>query len=105
LYFSRSPIPFVRDGEPAFDQEPFQFFQHLGLYAYNKDFLVKLAETPTISLEHLEKLEQLKVLSLGYRIQVGVVAHATAGVDTPEDYERFVALWNAQNQIEQKYAA
>ena len=96
LYFSRSPIPFVRDGQPELTHEPFQFFLHIGLYAYRRDFLLKLSQTPPTKLEQLEKLEQLRVLSMGQRIQVGMVAHATAGVDTPEDYERFVADWTRQ---------
>lgn len=104
LYFSRSPIPFVRDGAPPLGQEPFQFFLHIGLYAYRRDFLLKLAETPPTALEQLEKLEQLRVLSMGQRIQVGMVAHATAGVDTPEDYARFVAAWRL-NQPEQRRQA
>lgn len=96
LYFSRSPIPYVRDGVPPLADEPFQFFLHLGLYAYRREFLLRLAHTPPTPLEQLEKLEQLRVLALGQRIQVGVVAHATAGVDTPEDYERFVQEWRSQ---------
>jgi len=98
LYFSRSPIPYVRDGMPQFAHEPFQFFQHLGLYAYRRDFLLRLAQTPPTALEHIEKLEQLRVLALGQRIQVGVIAQASAGVDTPEDYQRFVAEWNKQQE-------
>ncbi len=105
LYFSRSPIPFVRDGQPAFQQEPFQFFLHLGLYAYRREFLLKLAQTPPTALEQLEKLEQLRVLSMGQRIQVGMVAHATAGVDTPDDYARFVAEWERLHPVERKLAA
>lgn len=98
IYFSRSPIPYVRDGMPQFAQEPFQFFQHIGLYAYRREFLLKLAQTPVTSLEQIEKLEQLRVLSLGQRIQVGVVAQSSAGVDTPEDYQKFVAEWNRQQE-------
>jgi hypothetical protein len=49
------------------------------------------AGSPPSPLEEIEKLEQLRVLSLGKRIQVGVVAHASRGVDTPADYDRFVA--------------
>jgi 3-deoxy-manno-octulosonate cytidylyltransferase (CMP-KDO synthetase) len=90
LYFSRSPIPHVRDDAPRFGSEPFQFFQHVGLYAYRREFLLRLAQTPPSSLEQLEKLEQLRVLALGQLIQVGVVANAAAGIDTPEDYEQFV---------------
>jgi len=88
LYFSRSPIPYVRDGTPDFSSG--QFLQHLGLYAYRRDFLLKLATLPPEPMEAIEKLEQLRVLALGYRIQVGVVPHAHRGVDTPADYQRFV---------------
>ncbi len=91
LYFSRSPIPFSRDGDPDFRKYPGVFLQHLGLYAYRRHFLLDLATWPPSPLEEIEKLEQLRVLSLGQRIQVGVVAHASRGVDTPADYERFVA--------------
>jgi 3-deoxy-manno-octulosonate cytidylyltransferase (CMP-KDO synthetase) len=96
LYFSRSPIPFVRDGEPDFATG--RFLQHLGLYAYRRDFLLQLAKLPPEPIEVTEKLEQLRVLALGYRIQVGVVAHAHRGVDTPADYQRFVQMYRAARQ-------
>lgn len=91
LYFSRSPIPFVRDGEPDFSSR--RFLQHLGLYAYRREFLLRLATLPPEPLELTEKLEQLRVLALGYAIQVGVVPHAHRGVDTPADYQRFVEMY------------
>jgi 3-deoxy-manno-octulosonate cytidylyltransferase (CMP-KDO synthetase) len=90
LYFSRSPIPFVRDGQPDFAGQPACFLQHLGLYAYRRAFLLELAALPPEPLEQLEKLEQLRVLAVGRRIHVGIVDHAARGVDTPADYERFV---------------
>ena len=93
LYFSRSPIPFVRDGKPDFTSG--QFLQHLGLYAYRKSFLLQLATSPTQPLEEYEKLEQLRVLALGHRIMVGTVQHAAWGVDTPADYERFVKAYQS----------
>ncbi len=95
LYFSRSPIPFVRDGEPDFATA--RFLQHLGLYAYRRDFLLELAKLPPEPIEVSEKLEQLRVLALGYRIQVGIVPHAHRGVDTPADYARFVAAYQSNN--------
>jgi 3-deoxy-manno-octulosonate cytidylyltransferase (CMP-KDO synthetase) len=98
LYFSRSPIPHVRDGEPDLGGKSFQFFQHLGLYAYRRSFLLELARTPPSPLEHLEKLEQLRVLALGKRIQVGMVRAHSIGVDTWEDYRRFVALYQSQHR-------
>jgi 3-deoxy-manno-octulosonate cytidylyltransferase (CMP-KDO synthetase) len=93
LYFSRSPIPFVRDGQPSFAARPPLFLQHLGLYAYRRSFLHSLAALPPEPLEQLEKLEQLRVLSLGRSIHVGVVEQASSGVDTLEDYEQFVRLY------------
>jgi 3-deoxy-manno-octulosonate cytidylyltransferase (CMP-KDO synthetase) len=93
LYFSRSPIPHVRDGRPDFTAEPPLFLQHLGLYAYRRAFLLSLASLPPEPLEKLEKLEQLRVLALGRRIHVGVVREASVGVDTYADYERFVQLY------------
>jgi 3-deoxy-manno-octulosonate cytidylyltransferase (CMP-KDO synthetase) len=93
LYFSRSPIPFVRDGVPDFAKHRGMFLQHLGLYAYRRDFLLQLGTLPPEPLEELEKLEQLRVLALGHPIAIGVVEHASRGVDTPADYERFVATY------------
>ena len=96
LYFSRSPIPYVRDGQPDFAQRPARFLQHLGVYAYRRAFLLRLAALPPEPLEELEKLEQLRVLALGGKIQVGVVEHAGAGVDTYQDYQQFVAAYRRQ---------
>jgi 3-deoxy-manno-octulosonate cytidylyltransferase (CMP-KDO synthetase) len=96
LYFSRSPIPFVRDGRPDFSAKPVRFLQHIGLYAYRREFLRQLAAEPQADLERAEKLEQLRVLSIGRPIQVGVISHASRGVDTFEDYQRFVAEYSAR---------
>jgi 3-deoxy-manno-octulosonate cytidylyltransferase (CMP-KDO synthetase) len=93
LYFSRSPIPYVRDGRPDFTARPARFLLHLGLYAYRRSFLLELTALPPDPLEQLEKLEQLRVLALGRSIQVGVLAHAGPGVDTYDDYRRFVTLF------------
>ncbi|OWK34563.1 3-deoxy-manno-octulosonate cytidylyltransferase [Fimbriiglobus ruber] len=90
LYFSRSPIPMVRDGAPDFAADPPQFLLHLGVYAYRRDTLLRLATTPPHPLERTEKLEQLRVLGMGGVIRVGVVPHAHHGVDTPADYDAFV---------------
>jgi 3-deoxy-manno-octulosonate cytidylyltransferase (CMP-KDO synthetase) len=91
LYFSRSPIPHVRNWDDRLLQaEPALFHQHLGIYAYRRDFLVWLAEIPSGKMEGLEKLEQLRVLEAGVDILVAVVDEATLGIDTPEDYRAFV---------------
>jgi len=91
LYFSRSPIPHVREwDDQLLHADPPHFYQHIGLYAYRRDFLLGLAEMPRSRLEKLESLEQLRVLSSGQAILVGVIDEPTVGIDTPEDYRAFV---------------
>lgn len=94
MYFSRSPVPFSRDVpiEDFFrDGEPSPWLLHVGLYAYRRDFLLKLTTLPPSPLEQLEKLEQLRALQSGASVAVAIVNHAAAGIDTPEDYAAFVA--------------
>ena len=93
LYFSRSPMPMVRDGEPDFASG--LFLQHLGVYAYRRDVLLTLSKTPPHPLESVEKLEQLRALAHGIPIRVGVIPAAHKGVDTPADYEAFVRSYRA----------
>lgn len=91
MYFSRSPIPFARQWDDSLLQdEPPHFFQHVGLYAYRRDFLLKLATMKPSRLEQIERLEQLRVLEAGHQILVGVIDEPTIGIDTPEDYRAFV---------------
>ncbi len=96
LYFSRSPIPYVRNGRPSFTMQPASFLQHLGLYAYRRAFLLQLATLPPEPLEQLEQLEQLRVLALGHPIQVGLVREVGVSVDTYDDYLRFVAMYQGK---------
>jgi 3-deoxy-manno-octulosonate cytidylyltransferase (CMP-KDO synthetase) len=91
MYFSRSPIPAARDwNDVLLEEDPPLFHQHVGLYAYRRDFLLELAQMLPARVECLESLEQLRVLDAGRTILVGVVDEATVGIDTPEDYARFV---------------
>jgi 3-deoxy-manno-octulosonate cytidylyltransferase (CMP-KDO synthetase) len=60
------------------------------LYSYRREFLLRLAEMPRSPLEKLENLEQLRVLSAGFEILVGVVDEPTIGIDTEKDYRAFV---------------
>ena len=91
LYFSRAPIPYARDWDDRLlKSEPPRFFQHIGLYAYRRDFLLELANLPPADLEEIEKLEQLRVLAAGHTIRVGVIDEPTIGVDTEADYQAFV---------------
>lgn len=82
LYFSRGPIPFPRSGGIA----P-QYFGHLGMYAYRREFLMNFGSLPYSPLENTEKLEQLRVLQAGIAIRVLEVEATGPGVDTPEDLE------------------
>ena len=92
LYFSRSVIPRPREWDDSLlAADPPHFFQHVGLYAYRREFLLQLAERAPSRLEQIEKLEQLRVLEAGDSILVGVVDEPTLGIDTPEDYRAFVA--------------
>jgi 3-deoxy-manno-octulosonate cytidylyltransferase (CMP-KDO synthetase) len=91
MYFSRSVIPYPRHWNDALLQSsPATFYQHVGLYAYRRDFLLQLASMAPSSLEQIEKLEQLRALQAGYSILVGVVDEPTFGIDTPDDYRVFV---------------
>lgn len=85
IYFSRSPIPFSRDGGPG------NFLLHLGLYAFRRQGLTQFVSHPQTPLEATEKLEQLRALEIGLTIDVMTVQRATHGIDTPEQYADFVA--------------
>jgi 3-deoxy-manno-octulosonate cytidylyltransferase (CMP-KDO synthetase) len=96
LYFSRSPIPFVRDPDNSQPfNEPTIYFQHLGIYAFRRDTLPQIVALPPSTLEQAEKLEQLRMLQSGGSILVGVVRHCSSGIDTPADYAAFVARYRA----------
>jgi 3-deoxy-manno-octulosonate cytidylyltransferase (CMP-KDO synthetase) len=83
LYFSRSPIPHMRDGGM-----PKQALRHIGVYAYRRDFLLKFAALPEGVLERVEKLEQLRALEHGYTIRVVASVKPSLEVDTAADLAR-----------------
>jgi 3-deoxy-manno-octulosonate cytidylyltransferase (CMP-KDO synthetase) len=80
LYFSRAPIPFVRD-----TSEPPKYFRHQGIYGYRRDLLLRFVRWKTSPLERAEALEQLRALENGVRIRVVMTGSGSPGVDTPED--------------------
>ncbi len=91
LYFSRSVIPHPRNwSDELLTKEPPLFYQHVGMYAYRRNFLLSLTKLPQSPIEKTESLEQLRVLDNGFDIMVGVVDEPTFGIDTSEDYRRFV---------------
>ncbi len=88
LYFSRSPIPHIRDRIYGSNFPSRVYYKHLGVYAYRRDFLLEFASLPTASLEELEKLEQLRVLQCGYRIKLKETLQQSFRIDTPEDLNK-----------------
>ena len=83
LYFSRSIIPYQRDGKTNAE-----YFLHVGVYAYKKDALIKFTKLPQSSLEKIEKLEQLRYLENGIKIKMAETEYNNIAIDTPEDLER-----------------
>ena len=65
--------------------------RHLGIYSYRREFLARYAALAPASLEKAERLEQLRALSAGYRIRVGLTPLFCIGIDTPEDLEAWLA--------------
>ena len=92
LYFSRSIIPFHRDRA---DQRKWirneNYYQHIGLYIYRREFLLKFVKLPISNLERIERLEQLRILENGYKIKVAITETETIGVDVPSDIDRVIS--------------
>jgi len=91
IYFSRAPIPFPRDHQEIIysneELKKHNFFRHIGIYGYQKDFLAKYIKMDQTNLEKLEKLEQLRVIENGFKIKMIEAASSLIGIDTQEDYE------------------
>jgi 3-deoxy-manno-octulosonate cytidylyltransferase (CMP-KDO synthetase) len=100
IYFSRSVIPYDRERAGVGDVS--RYLRHIGIYAYRREFLLKITSLPQTPLEKLEKLEQLRAIEHGYAILVGNVEHTCEGIDTPEQYAAFVkrlARRNCEGQL------
>lgn len=87
MYFSRSPIPFVRACPPEDWLDQHTFYSHVGMYAYLYDILLQLTKLRVGLLEKAESLEQLRWLENGYRIRTAQTLFENIGIDTPEDLE------------------
>jgi 3-deoxy-manno-octulosonate cytidylyltransferase (CMP-KDO synthetase) len=98
LYFSRSPIPYVRDARTNLERvEAGEMYKHIGLYVYRRETLLKFTSWKQTDLERIEKLEQLRMLEHGIKIKVVLTQYDSLSVDTPKDleiarrfYERYV---------------
>jgi 3-deoxy-manno-octulosonate cytidylyltransferase (CMP-KDO synthetase) len=97
LYFSRNPIPFMRNLDHDKWLQKGEFYKHIGLYAYKTETLCQIAEMQSTTLETAESLEQLRWLENGLRIRMGITQLESISIDTQEDLEK--ALQFAQNQL------
>ena len=89
MYFSRAPIPYPRHPTSAIRH---QYWKHLGLYGYQREFLLRFPQLPPTPCEQAEQLEQLRALEHGHRIKALETAHDSIGVDTPDDLKRVEQL-------------
>lgn len=96
IYFSRSPIPFVRGEEESFWLRVNTFWAHVGMYAYKKEVLQEITKLGPAKLEIAESLEQLRWLENGYSIKTAVTYHQSLGIDTPDDLQAAVEFLNKQ---------
>jgi len=92
LYFSRSPIPYMRDTEEKDWHLKHNYFQHIGMYAYRRDVLKEITNLLPTPLEKAESLEQLRWLENGYKIKTAITDLESYGIDTPEDLENAIRL-------------
>ncbi len=88
ICFSRAPIPYNREKSGVGSVQ--QYLRHIGIYAYRREFLLKITALPQTPLEKIEKLEQLRAIENGFDILVGKVKHTCDGIDTPQQYTEFV---------------
>lgn len=93
LYFSRSPIPFLRGVAREEWQQSHTYYKHIGLYAYRSDVLRAVTRLPQSTLEKAESLEQLRWIENGYRIRTAVTTLESHAIDTPEDLQNVLRLF------------
>jgi len=93
LYFSRSPIPFIRGSEEKEWIQKNTFWSHIGMYAYTSKVLQVITKLEHGTLEQAESLEQLRWLESGFKIKTAVTEHQSIGIDTPEDLNNALQLF------------
>lgn len=93
LYFSRSPIPFIRGSEERNWATENTFWAHIGMYAFRADTLQEITKLQQSKLEMAESLEQLRWLENGFKIKTAETTTQSIGIDTPEDLEAALKLF------------
>ena len=115
LFFSRAPIPFVRDlmssdksynvMKSSSEEMVDNFFKHLGLYVYQKKILDRFSKLPKATIEEQESLEQLRALDDGMNIMIVKTAMDSVGIDSPEDIERIFEDEKKKAAIQEEIAS
>jgi len=95
LYFSRMVIPFIKGVEEKEWHQHFQYYRHVGMYAYRRDILEQITKLPVGTLEQAESLEQLRWLQHGYKIKCAITEYESHCIDTPEDVEKVLRMVGA----------
>lgn len=88
LYFSRAPIPYPREKKEA------KYYKHIGIYAFRKEALMRFTSLPINKLEATEKLENLRFLANGMKVKMVETDSTAIGIDTPEDLEKAIQIFN-----------
>lgn len=99
IYFSRTPLPYCKDLPKDQWVERFDFFVHIGLYAYRPHILEEIAQLPSSILEKAESLEQLRWIENGYRIRVAETTLGSDSIDHPDDLKRMLERINRGDYI------
>ena len=92
LYFSRNPIPFVRNFEKKDWLNHYKYFKHIGIYAFRTPILRQITKLETSLLEQAESLEQLRWLENGFQIHVEITEFESIAVDSPDDLSKFLNI-------------
>lgn len=101
IYFSRSPIPYLRDGVNIDQWHTHHlYYKHIGLYVFRREFLLKFASWQESTLERIEQLEQLRIIEHGYKIRTAVTIYDSIPVDVQEDVERIEQIMRRDKTIE-----
>ncbi|MFD2037479.1 3-deoxy-manno-octulosonate cytidylyltransferase [Belliella marina] len=88
MYFSRSPIPYIRERADGFE-----YWKHVGIYAYRRETLLEFTTWPKSKLEQIEMLEQLRLLEHGVKIKMVETKHQAIAIDVPEDLEKAIEYY------------
>jgi 3-deoxy-manno-octulosonate cytidylyltransferase (CMP-KDO synthetase) len=100
IYFSRSPVPYFRDGPERGRPASRLYYKHIGLYAFRRDFLLEFTSWPASRLEKAEHLEQLRIIERGFRIKTRITQYESIPVDTAEDADLVRTILREQSSVQ-----